>query len=93
MVESHYHVCTGPQGGIPLSNIRFEEYEDSLHTFMSLANSMFRELRGSDYDLSLAQAFEATDYGNSRGAYVGPPSLTIYWLRCDEETHDVAAWN
>lgn len=90
---AHYHVCTGPQGYIPISDLQFENYEDSLVCFMGLANSMFRELRGSDHDLSLEQALEATCYGESRGAYVGPASLTLYWLRCEEDIHETPAWN
>jgi len=90
---SHYHVCTGPVERIPVSDVRFEEYEESLHCFISLANMMFRELRGDEYDLTLEQAFEVTKNGESRGAYVGPPSLTLYWLRCDADEHDTPAWN
>lgn len=91
--ESHYHICTGPRDNMPISDVKFEKYEESLHCFTSLANAMFRNLRDSDYDLSLEQALEATDHGNSRGAFVGPPTLTLYWLRCEAEVHDTPAWN
>lgn len=92
MVNRHYHVLTAPMG-VPLTDLTFDEYEESLFVFMKLANAMFRELRGSDYDLSLGQALAATAYGEARGAYCGPPSLTLYWLRCEEEVHSIPSWN
>ena len=89
----HFHVCTGPLQHIPVTDVKFEEYEASIQCFVSLSNAMFKELRGSDYDLTIEQALEATDRGNNAGAFVGPPSLMIYWLRCEATTHDVPSWN
>lgn len=94
-MKSHYHICTGSRNSIPISDVQFDDYEESLYCFMKLGNAMFRELRGSDYDLSLAQALEATNHGKARAAYVGPPTLTLYWLRCEAtpEQHETPAWN
>lgn len=90
---SHYHVCTGQADAMPISDVLYDEYEESITTFVGLANSLFKELRGSEYDLTIGQALEATDHGKGRGAFVGPPSLVLYWLRCEDVEHDTPAWN
>lgn len=89
----HYHVSTGPAGNIPVSDVVFEDYEESLLCFVGLANSMFRELRGSDYDLTWEQAIEATKNGHADGAYVGPFTLMLYWSKCEQKIHTTSAWN
>lgn len=90
---AHYHVSTGPAGTITVSDVAYEDYEESLLAFVGLANSMFRELRGNDYDLTWEQAIEATKNGHAQGAYVGPHTLMLYWYRCDEKVHAISAWN
>lgn len=91
--QMHYHVCTGPVENMPVSDVMFKEYEESISCFVGLANYMFKELRGSDYDLTIEQALEATGNGNSMGAFVGPGTLTLYWFRCEEKIHNTPSWN
>lgn len=93
MVKPHFHVCTGPRENIPVSDVLFDEYEDSVQCFVTLSNYLFSELRGSDYDLTIEQALEATGNGDNRGAFVGTHTLTVYWLRCEDEPHSIPAWN
>ena len=89
----HFHVLTGPASTVPQTDVVYDDYVESLYGFLGMGRALFKDLAGSDEDQTIEQALEATAHGEARGAYIGPPSLMVYWFRCEDETHNVASWN
>lgn len=89
----HFHVMTGPATGYPMSNIRYESYEDSLVDFVALGHGLFDGLSSDPNAINLEHAINATACGEGLGAYIGTPGLVVIWARCEEEICTSANWN
>lgn len=92
-MTEHFHIMTGVANAQPVADAIFLEYKDSLDAFLGLARDFYESMRNMDEGEAMVKTLQATGYGAARGAYIGPPSLMIYWLRCDETHHDNPTWN
>ena len=91
--ESHYHIMTGPRNQQAVADVVVAEYNESIGVFLSLVGDFYAEIRNMDYEEAIERALHATGFGAGRGAFIGSPSLMVYWLRCEETYHNNPCWN
>jgi len=84
MTDSHFHVYMGTFGGPPINCATYTTYEDSVRSFAGLASQLYRHM-SHPQNLQFVKAMEATEFGGARIAAIGPPSLALFWLRCEME--------
>lgn len=87
----HYHVIPAVEMVVPLASTTFENYEDSLETYVRLSTELFAHALPLG-DLAIEHARDATGDGEALGSCVGNEALAIVWLRCDGDCAS-GTWN
>lgn len=86
----HYHVMVGPMGTEMTTNVRFDNYEDSISTYLRLVRAVYEDRLASD-ELTIERMAENT--ANSKGFYIGVSSLAFLWVPCADEPCMTPVWN
>lgn len=88
---THFHVMmvSWPH---PLVSLPFDNYEDSLVTYVKLSNAFYGHNVKSG-QLSLENAKHSTMNGEADGSYMGAPTCGIFWVKCDLDPCMHGSWN
>lgn len=86
---AHYHLIFGHPAGMPISEIMFDNYEESIVNFVDFSQMLFAnymDKRDPQFSAVAAyqKAIEATENGQSQGAYTGTDTLCIVWMPCEQ---------
>lgn len=88
---NHFHLMI-VRHTYPVYVLRFDNYEDSLQTYVKFSTMFFSHLVSSSA-LAIEKARAATGGGTGEGAIVGPPNCAIMWMRCDMNPCMSGTWN
>lgn len=89
---THFHVVAAGNTSVSIASVRYENYEDSLKSWVNLSNMLFKNIEDDLGGLAIENARLATQNGEGKMARVGTNSLCFYWMRCEDECFSIT-WN
>lgn len=78
----HYHIIAGNANGVPYSESKFEDYDESIDKLTTLSVTLFGHLFPDD-KISFERFISVTEHGEGQAIMVGTPHLCICWWPCE----------
>lgn len=88
---SHYHIVSAANSTVPISSVRYDNYEDSIVDWVNLSTKLFGHLEVPG-ELAIENAKAATGNGDGIMARIGTSALCFYWMRCESVCYSTT-WN